>query len=186
MKPVVPFISEASSSEREIWRTALPDALGNIACVKSTEDMTDDERSAATVAIVANPDPAKVATLKNLVWVQSLWAGVERLTSELPSDGPLIVRLSDPQMAETMSEAVLSWVLYLHRDMPRYMHQQRQRIWKDHQLKLPTERTIGVLGLGNLGASRLSAFRQMASMSSVGAATRKPWKAFNVFTGRTA
>jgi glyoxylate/hydroxypyruvate reductase len=153
MRPVVPFISAASPDEREIWRSALPDALQEFAEVKPFDVLTKAERNAAKVAIVANPDPMEVAALSNLVWVQSLWAGVERLASELPDDGPLIVRLTDPQMAETMSEAVLTWTLYLHRDMPRYIHQQQQKIWLGHELKTPGEKTIGVLGLGKLGAA---------------------------------
>lgn len=153
MTPIVPFVSEAGADERQSWRAALPAALEGVAEVKPFEDLSERERAEAKVAIVANPDPAKVAALENLVWVQSLWAGVERLTAELPADGPLIVRLTDPQMAETMSEAVLAWTLYLHRDMPRYMRQQRQKLWQEHELKLPGERTVGVLGLGNLGSA---------------------------------
>jgi len=153
MRPVVPFVSSASPDERQVWRDALPCALAGIAEVKPFETLSEDERLAARVAIVANPDPAKVAALPNLVWVQSLWAGVERLAADLPEDGPEIVRLTDPQMAETMSEAVLAWTLYLHRDMPRYAAQQRRKLWQDHYLKTPQERTVGVLGLGKLGAA---------------------------------
>lgn len=160
MKPVVPFVPEATSHERDMWQEKLGKTLAPYATVKPFEKLTDNERQTATVAIVANPDPADVAALPNLVWVQSLWAGVERLTAELPQDGPLIVRLADPQMADTMSEAVLAWTLYVHRDMPRYMHQQRNKVWQEQLLKTPQERTVGVLGLGKLGsasAQRLSA-----------------------------
>lgn len=160
MTPVVPFVSEAGRGERLAWLAALPQALKDFAHVKPFADLTRQERVAAKVAIVANPDPAAVAELENLVWVQSLWAGVERLTTELPEDGPLIVRLTDPQMRHTMSEAVLAWTLYLHRDMPRYAQQQRRRMWAEHALKTPGERTVGILGLGHLGsasAQRLSA-----------------------------
>jgi len=153
MTTIVPFVSEAGPDERLTWREALPRALAGIADVKPFEDLTQEERAAAQVAVVANPDPSKVSALPNLVWVQSLWAGVERLVAELPVDGPLIVRLTDPQMAETMSEAVLAWTLYLHRDMPRYQAQQRTKTWQEHELKLPGERTIGVLGLGKLGSA---------------------------------
>lgn len=153
MKPVVPFVPEATSHEREMWQEELGRSLASFAKVKPFEELTDNERQAATVAIVANPDPADVAALPNLKWVQSLWAGVERLTAELPKDGPLIVRLADPQMADTMSEAVLAWTLYLHRDMPRYMQQQRRKMWREHLLKTPEERTVGILGLGKLGTA---------------------------------
>ncbi len=157
--PVVPFVSSASDGERQAWRAVLPEALDGIAEVKPFETLTDAERLAAKVAIVANPDPAKVAALPNLVWIQSLWAGVERLVADLPEAGPLIVRLTDPQMAETMSEAVLAWTLYLHRDMPRYRQQQRRKIWLDHVLKLPQQCAIGVLGLGKLGSAAAQRLR---------------------------
>ena len=159
-KPVIPFLSESDPGERQAWQTALPSALAPFATVKPFEDLTENEKASARVAIVANPDPKKVAELERLEWVQSLWSGVERLAADLPPDGPQIVRLTDPQMAETMSEAVLAWTLYLHRDMPAYMAQQRKKPWIPHDLKLPSQVTIGVLGLGKLGeaaATRLAA-----------------------------
>jgi glyoxylate/hydroxypyruvate reductase A len=161
MKTVIPFVSEVSGTERKGWRDALPKALDGIAEVKAFDELSEAERDAAEIAIVANPDPEKVAALKNLVWVQSLWAGVERLVAELPEDGPLIVRLTDPQMAETMSEAVLAWTLYLHRNMPVYMRQQREKVWLDHPLKTPQEVTVAVLGVGKLGQA--SALRLKAN-----------------------
>ncbi|GAA0776342.1 glyoxylate/hydroxypyruvate reductase A [Roseibium denhamense] len=160
MKPIVPFLSSAASEERGMWSQTLPAALNDIADVLAFEDMTPAQRAAARVAIVANPDPAEVRALPNLKWVQSLWAGVERLTAELPEDGPEIVRLVDPQMAQTMSEAVLAWTLYLHRDMPRYRAQQEKKIWQPQTLKLPSERTIGIIGLGELGRASATRLRQ--------------------------
>ncbi|MTI42253.1 glyoxylate/hydroxypyruvate reductase A [Roseibium hamelinense] len=151
MTLVIPFISSAGGQERQAWKTALPEALDGIGIVKPFSDLSAPERQAATIAIVANPDSKEVAALPNLKWVHSLWAGVERLAKELPEDGPMIVRLVDPQMAETMSEAVLAWSLFLHRDMPCYGAQQRRSEWIEHELKLPEERRIGILGLGNLG-----------------------------------
>ena len=44
-------------------------------------DLTADQRKAVEIAVVANPDPADVAALPRLVWLQSLWAGVERLVA---------------------------------------------------------------------------------------------------------
>lgn len=160
MTPVIPFVPARQLPERDMWQAALASALGTFARITPFEELTPDERAAAKVAIVANPAPEDVAALPNLSWVQSLWAGVERLTADLPEEGPLIVRLTDPQLAETMAEAVLAWTLYLHRDMPRYRQQQDQKVWLEHSLKLPRERTIGVLGLGKLGeasARRLAA-----------------------------
>ena len=114
--------------------------------------MTDAERASAQVAIVANPDPAEVAALPGLVWVQSLWAGVEKLVGVF--DRPLpIIRLVDREMARTMAEAVLAWTYYLQRDMPAYASQQRERVWQPHPYRKPTDTTVGLLGLGALGSA---------------------------------
>ncbi|MEX3008645.1 2-hydroxyacid dehydrogenase [Hoeflea sp. TYP-13] len=150
MSSVIPFVAKTSDADRRVWIEALSQALPDCRIV-GFEELTEPERQSAKVAIVADPDPAEIACMPNLQWIHSLWAGVERIVSELPVDGPKIVRLEDPQMARTMAEAVLAWTLYLHRDMPRYRRQQEERIWKEHELPLPSERTIGILGLGALG-----------------------------------
>ena len=114
--------------------------------------MDDAARAAARVAVVANPDPAEVAALPGLVWVQSLWAGVEKLVGAF--DRPLpIVRLVDREMARTMAEAVLAWTYYLQRDMPAYARQQRDRVWRPHAYRKPSDTTVGLLGLGALGTA---------------------------------
>lgn len=109
-------------------------------------------REAAQVAIVANPDPAEVAALPGLVWVQSLWAGVEKLVGAF--DRPLpIVRLVDREMGRTMAEAVLAWTYYLQRDMPAYARQQRDRVWRPLPYRKPADTIVGLLGLGALGTA---------------------------------
>ncbi|SDM18368.1 glyoxylate/hydroxypyruvate reductase A [Methylobacterium phyllostachyos] len=130
------ILSEAMPEERIVPFRALDDAA----------------RAAARIAIVANPDPAEVAALPGLVWVQSLWAGVEKLVGAF--DRPLpIVRLVDREMARTMAEAVLAWTYYLQRDMPAYARQQRERVWRAHPYRKPADVTVGLLGLGALGTA---------------------------------
>jgi len=115
--------------------------------------MSEEQRASVQIAIVANPDPADVAALPGLVWVQSLWAGVEQLVTRLSADGPPIVRMLDPEMSRTMAEAVLAWTYYLQRDMPAYVRQQRQGLWRQHAYRKPSTLTVGILGLGSLGTA---------------------------------
>ncbi|WP_419912114.1 2-hydroxyacid dehydrogenase [Hoeflea sp.] len=150
MKATIPFVARTDDADRETWLEALRAAMPSFK-IDAFETLNGEQRQAARVAIVADPDPADLGQLPNLEWIHSLWAGVERIVTELPVDGPKIVRLEDPQMARTMAEAVIAWTLYLHRDMPRYRRQQEARVWKMHDLPLPSQRTIGILGLGNLG-----------------------------------
>ena len=109
------------------------------------------------VAIVANPNPTEVKKLVNLNWIQSVWVGVEKLVESFKGDRVKIVRLIDPEMNRTMAEAVLSWVLYLHRDMHFYQAQQNKRVWKESDYLKPSKKVVSFIGLGELGAA--SAFK---------------------------
>jgi glyoxylate/hydroxypyruvate reductase len=150
MKPLVPFIHGLNAQEEAIWLQALREATPELEIVAGRA-LTPEQSASAQVAIVANPDPAHLASLPNLAWIHSLWAGVERLMPAIASTHLKVARLVDPVLTETMAEAVLSWSLYLHRDMHRYGAQQRDKVWRQWPVPRPRERTIGVLGLGHLG-----------------------------------
>ena len=105
------------------------------------------------VALIATPPAGTFETLKRLKLVQSLWMGVERLLADpaYPKGVPL-ARLVDPGMVAAMSETVLAHVLDWHRHHYYYRAEQEERRW--HRLKqhLASDRTIGLLGLGELGS----------------------------------
>ena len=105
------------------------------------------------VALVAKPPANTFDRLPNLKLVQSLWMGVEQLLadSSLPRRVPL-ARLLDPGMIAAMTETVLAHVLDWHRLHFRYRAQQRERTWHQLAQVLAGERTIGILGLGELGS----------------------------------
>jgi glyoxylate/hydroxypyruvate reductase A len=105
------------------------------------------------VAIVANPNPTEVKKLVNLKWIQSVWVGVEKLVESFKGERVKIVRLIDPEMNRTMSEAVLSWVLYLHRNMHFYQVQQNKRVWKESDYIKPSKKVVSFIGLGELGVA---------------------------------
>lgn len=150
MTPIIPFLARTSPDNQSAWLTALSAAMPNLE-IRFFDACTAQDRAQARVAIVANPDPSDLAALPNLVWVHSLWAGVERLVAETTNHDLQIVRLIDPELATTMAEAVLAWTLYLHRNMPTYKAQQAQATWQDVPYLSARERKIGILGLGQLG-----------------------------------
>ena len=156
MKPVIPFLSDNSNSAIDKWIDHLASAMPE-ETIKRIEDLTPEERLNVDVAIVANPDPEDLNTLSNLKWVQSLWAGVEKMMEQFSNAPFEIVRLEDPEMAKAMAEAVLAWTLYLHRDMPKYAKQQRGSKWIEHDFGLAGGKHIGFLGLGNLGLEAANA-----------------------------
>ena len=157
MRGPIPYIARSAEDTAE-WvehlRAAMPDER-----VVAADGLSTADREAVRVAIVADPDPAVLATFPALEWVQSTWAGVERMLKDLPPDIG-IARMVDPRLAEVMSEAALTAVLWLHRDGPRYAAQQKRRVWREHRYVRPGNRSVAVLGLGELGraaAGRIAA-----------------------------
>jgi glyoxylate/hydroxypyruvate reductase len=149
---LIALVTRLDQAEEDAWLAALTSAMPN-EIVVPFRTLDPSQRHDVEIAIVANPDPADVAALPHLALIQSLWAGVERLVSELGPSAPPIVRMVDPEMARTMSEAVLAWTYYIQRDMPTYAHQQRARVWRQRPYRKPTDMTVGLLGLGALGAA---------------------------------
>ncbi|MFB2551473.1 2-hydroxyacid dehydrogenase [Ensifer soli] len=152
MQRLIALVTRAGAEAENAWldrlRPALPDET-----IVPFRDLDVAARARVDIAIVANPDPAEVSALPNLVWIHSLWAGVERLVLELADLPVPIVRLVDPQLSATMAEAVLAWTYYLFRDMPDYARQQRERRWNPLPYRRAGDTTVSLLGLGTLGAA---------------------------------
>jgi glyoxylate/hydroxypyruvate reductase A len=148
--PPIPFIASAGYANSSHWIAALQLAMPHERIIAFSE-LSQQQKQQCRLAIVANPDPAELRSLPQLLWLHSVWAGVERLLTDVGSSNLKIVRLVDPQLAATMAEAVLAWVLYLHRDMPAYARQQRQNQWQPREYVAPQHKTVSLLGLGALG-----------------------------------
>ena len=147
---MIPFVSRIEISEQATWIRLLSASMPDESILPFA-DLSEEQKQQCDIAIVANPDPQDLLALPNIKWVHSLWAGVEGMVNELPSPSFSIVRLIDPDLAKTMSEAVLAWTLYLHRDMPIYRKHQSERTWCQKTMVRAQDRRIGVLGLGALG-----------------------------------
>ena len=86
--------------------------------------------------------------------VFSLAAGVDRLLADptFPRDLPL-VRMVEPELTRGMVEYVLWQCLYHHRRVWELEAAQSCGMWRPHTYPAPWNRTIGVLGLGELGSA---------------------------------
>lgn len=82
----------------------------------------------------------------------SLWAGVEVLLALDPPDVP-IVRMVDPGMTMGMTDYVVGHVLRHHLDIDRHLGAAPFTDWDISPPPLASERPVGVLGLGALGAA---------------------------------
>ena len=136
----------SQTEDPAVWLPRLKQALPKDRFVDSPADDVD-------VALVATPPAGTFEPLKRLKLVQSLWMGVERLLADpaFPRGVPL-ARLVDPGMVAAMSETVLAHVLDWHRHHYIYRVEQEARRWRRLNQHLASDRTIGLLGLGELGS----------------------------------
>jgi len=114
------------------------------------------------VAVVATHPQGSFANLSRLKLIQSLWMGVENIIGdpELPRGVP-VARLIDPGMVAAMGETVIAYVLDWHRHFYCYRSFQIQKTWKRRRQYLASDRTVGALGLGELGGSIAAKLRAL-------------------------
>ena len=93
-------------------------------------------------------------TMTDLKVIFCLGAGVDRLLADptLPQDVPL-VRMVEPGLTRGMVEYVLWQCLFHHRKVWELEAAQSCAIWRPHTYPAPWDRTIGILGLGELGSA---------------------------------
>ena len=90
----------------------------------------------------------------NLKAILSLGAGVDHIISDpdLPEGLP-IIRLVDKKLTHEMCLHALHWVLHFHSDQYLYRIQQSRSEWTQQSSIQSEDRTIGIMGLGNIGKS---------------------------------
>ncbi|MGH8688326.1 MAG: 2-hydroxyacid dehydrogenase [Burkholderiales bacterium] len=125
------------------------------------------------LAIVATHPRGTFAGLGKLKLIQSLWMGVENIVADpdLPRGVP-VARLIDPGMVNAMGETVIAHLLDWHRHLYLYRRWQGEKLWKRRRQFLPSDRTIGILGLGELGSA--VAARLLAMGFNVAGWSRRP------------
>lgn len=109
---------------------------------------------AVTYAVAWKPKTGAFLPFPNLKAIVSLGAGIDHVLAdrELPSGVP-IIRTVGADLTQRMREYVALHVLRHHRDMPTITANQRERHWQQLVVPPATGRTVGIMGLGNLGGS---------------------------------
>lgn len=89
----------------------------------------------------------------NLRCISSMGAGIDHFFNDtfFPKQLP-VVRLVDPLLAKSMFEYIGTAVMFYFRELDIYQSQQQQKRWYQQMPKSKADTTVGVLGLGHLGA----------------------------------
>ena len=164
--PTVKILFASETEKAEIWLPLLRQALPH-------DDIVPVPDKSVEIALVGTPPAGTFQKLGRPKLVQSLWMGVEKLLADptYPRGVPL-ARLVDPGMVAAMSETVLAHVLDWHRHLYRYRAQQRGRKWQRIEQRMACDRTVGLLGLGELGAD--AARKLLALGFNVAGWSRRP------------
>ena len=135
--------------DMEVWSSGLQEAMPemDVRVYPDEGDVNDIE-----YAVVWKHPRGILTRYPNLKAIISLGAGVDHVISdpELP-DGLPIVRLFDKKLTHEMILHSLHWVLHFHSDQYLYRIQQQSREWIQQSSVQSEDRTIGIMGLGNIG-----------------------------------
>jgi len=141
------------------------------------------EDPAAVRYLVAWTAPERLAeSYPNLRLVFSVGAGVDQFDLAALPSGVGVVRMLEPGLAEQMREYVTLGALALHRDLPRYLANQRERRGQAVANRPAAERRVGVMGLGTLGQAVLAALAPFGFPLAGWSRTRKTIPGVDCFT----
>ena len=154
---IVTFFSTVHDPEP--WRLESEKLMPDVRFLSLEEAAGIDEDS---YAIVLYPPRGALAKLPRLKGVLSIAAGVDHILADPAMPDVPIYRQTDVSLQQTMIEYAFMAVLMLHRDMHHYLAFQPKKNWQMIlPLKIANQRSIGILGLGNLGqkiATKLADF----------------------------
>ena len=137
--------------DMEVWSNGLKNAMPEMD-IKVYPD--DGDVNQVEFAIVWKHPRGILKKYPNLKAILSLGAGVDHIISDpdLPEGLP-IIRLVDKKLTHEMCLHSLHWVLHFHSDQYLYRSQQLKRQWIQQSSIQTEDRTIGIMGLGNIGRS---------------------------------
>ena len=90
--------------------------------------------------------------IPNLRWVHSISAGVEHVLSPTLVASDVMLTNASGVFSVPMAETVLAYMLAVVKRLPEFQEQQQRGLWKKLPLKELCGMTVGIVGLGDIGA----------------------------------
>ena len=112
-------------------------------------------------AAVWKPRPGELAAFAKLRVIFNLGAGVDALMADQSLPDVPLVRVAVPDLTERMTEYVVLHVLMHHRQEPYLRESQREKRWAPKYQWAAPAITIGIMGLGTLGANAARVLRRL-------------------------
>ena len=144
------IILKVGGSRADWWKEHLSELLPEYEVFLAEESV---DKEAIDFAVVWKPEPGWLKSFPNLQCIFSIGSGIDHILNdkELPLNLP-IVRLTGKDLSTRMREYVVLHVLRLHRRLPEVEASQKTEDWNQIIEPPANYRTVGIMGLGNLGA----------------------------------
>ena len=105
------------------------------------------------ILLTWSPPEGWQTAFPRLQLVHALAAGVDHLLGQSFPDNVLLARVTESNQIAGLCEYVLGGVLHFHREMHIYRRDQSLRRWDPRPPVPASNRTVGVMGLGNFGGA---------------------------------
>lgn len=153
MAPIVVYAG--SAEKRDVYEKHLAAAARNAGLeIDLHMDLDGVDPGKVDYLVYSNDGPVTdFRPFTRLKGILNLWAGVDTLLKRDPPEDMPIVRMVEDGLTLGMIDYVSGHVLRHHLDVDRYIHSSPIAEWEVDFPPLARDRTVGVLGLGALGAA---------------------------------
>ena len=141
------------------WKTRFGDVCRDRPVLQLTDAAFDPAK--VHYAAVWKPHPGELAAFPNLRVIFNLGAGVDALMADASLPDVPLVRVAVTDLTARMTEYVVLHVLMHHRQELYLRDSQREKRWAPKTQWAAGAVTVGVMGLGTLGADAAEVLRRI-------------------------
>src|SRR5215472_1528738 len=134
-------------------------------------------------AAVWKPAPGELAAFANLKVIFNLGAGVDALMADTTLPAVPLVRVSVADLTDRMAEYVVLHALMHHRQEPYLRDSQRAKRWAPKHQWPASAISVGIMGLGVLGANAADVLRRVGFKVVGWSRSRKQIDSVECFAG---
>ena len=98
--------------------------------------------------------PKLIEKFTNLEWIQCAFAGVEKFApcKELILKRNIVFTNMKGVFSDILSEFIFAGIMYFEKKLNEFHEQNKNKQWVDNQMITLKDKTIGIVGYGNIGA----------------------------------
>ncbi len=163
------------------WKSHMKTLLPNIDFYLKDEDYSKDD---IELAIVWKPEKGWLKSFKNLKCIISMGSGIDHVLNDphLPKNIPIIKTTGD-DLKLRMREYVVLHSLKHHRNLNKVIEARNNKEWRQIIEPPANRRTIGIMGLGNLGLDCAITLRNLGFIVNGWSKSRKNIDSIKTFSG---